>query len=69
MACRIHDAYPEATRLDMNTTDIQTAYNQEILAYGKCLYMITRLDSMEHPIEPMAAIWLVGVFGDNVTGE
>jgi hypothetical protein len=69
MACQMHDVYPEATRLDMNTTDIRTAYNQEILAYGKCLYMVTRLDSIEHPTEPMVAISLVGVFGDKVAGE
>ena len=64
MACQMHDAYPEASRLDMNTTDIRTAYNQEILSYGKCLFMVTRLDPIDRPSEPMAAISLVGVFGD-----
>jgi hypothetical protein len=66
MACRMHDAIPEATWLDMNTTDIRTAYNQKILSCGKCLYIVTRLESTDRPSEPMAAILSVGVFGDKV---
>ena len=59
MMGRMRDAYPEIGRLDMDTVDVCTAYNQYLLQVGKAVLL-----TPAHPTEPVIAISIVGVFGD-----